>query len=75
MEKTAKGHFGGGDTAWEEEKGILYKDSDLRLAEIHERLCNEITIGKDQVAVRRLYIFLFRDITLQVFFTYSLIVS
>ena len=49
MEKTAKGHFGGGDTSWEEEKGIIYKDSDLRLAEIHDHLCHEITIGTNQV--------------------------
>jgi len=49
MEKTAKGHFGGGDTAWEEENGLIYKDSEVRLAEIHESLCTEITSGKEQV--------------------------
>jgi len=48
MEKTNKGHYGGGDTAWEEENKKVYKNSELRLVEIHEGLCSDVTIGKDQ---------------------------
>lgn len=49
MERTAKGHYGGGDTAWEEENGKIYKNSELRLVEIQESLCSEVGTGKDQV--------------------------
>ncbi|ODN00589.1 Cysteine-rich with EGF-like domain protein 2-A [Orchesella cincta] len=48
LERTAKGHYGGGDTAWEEENKKVYKNSELRLVEIQEGLCNEISQGKDQ---------------------------
>jgi len=49
MEKTAKGHYGGGDTAWEEENKKIYKNSELRLTEIQEGLCGDVSVGKDQV--------------------------
>jgi len=48
MERTAKGHYGGGDTAWEEDNKKVYKNSELRLVEIQEGLCKEISLGKDQ---------------------------
>ena len=49
MEKTAKGHYGGGDTAWEEENKKNYENSELRLTEIQENLCKDVTNGQDQV--------------------------
>lgn len=48
LERTSKGHYGGGDTAWEEENKKVYKNSELRLVEIQEGLCNELSQGKDQ---------------------------
>lgn len=48
LERTAKGHYGGGDTAWEEENKKDYKNSELRLVEIQEGLCSEVSNGKDQ---------------------------
>ncbi|XP_068141622.1 cysteine-rich with EGF-like domain protein 2 isoform X1 [Drosophila tropicalis] len=40
LERTKRGH-GGGDTAWEEENLRSYKNSEVRLVEIQERLCSE----------------------------------
>lgn len=48
LERTRKGKFEGGDTAWEEEKLGSYASSELRLIEIQEHLCSEIKEGKDQ---------------------------
>lgn len=47
--KTEKGHYGGGDTAWEEENNKVYKNSELRLVEIQEGLCTDLSAGQDQV--------------------------
>ncbi|XP_047123493.1 cysteine-rich with EGF-like domain protein 2-B isoform X1 [Hydra vulgaris] len=43
MEKTAKNHFGGGDTAWEEENLKSYARSETRLLEILESVCNDVS--------------------------------
>jgi len=39
MDKTAKNHFGGGDTAWEESRLGNYARSETRLLEILENVC------------------------------------
>lgn len=49
MERTARNHFGGGDTAWEEEKLGSYATSEVRLVEIQEHLCEDKR-AKDQVS-------------------------
>jgi len=54
MERTAKGNYGGGDTAWEEENKRVYKNSELRLVEIQENLCKEVSTGQDQVCTQKL---------------------
>lgn len=41
MEKTAKNHFGGGDTAWEESRLGSYARSETRLLEILETVCKD----------------------------------
>jgi len=47
LERTKRGHAGG-DTAWEEEKLRSYKNSEVRLVEIQEKLCSEgEVINKD----------------------------
>lgn len=43
FEKTTKGNFAGGDTAWEEEKQKIYAKSEVRLIEIQEKLCSEVS--------------------------------
>ncbi|KAJ8956218.1 hypothetical protein NQ317_019074 [Molorchus minor] len=48
LERTSKFKFEGGDTAWEEEKLGSYATSEVRFVEIQEKLCSEVTIGKDQ---------------------------
>ncbi|KAG5895488.1 hypothetical protein JTB14_011186 [Gonioctena quinquepunctata] len=48
LERTAKYKFEGGDTAWEEEKLGSYSTSEVRLVEIHEKLCSEVIEGKEQ---------------------------
>lgn len=48
MQRTEKGKFEGGDAAWEEEKLKPYRNSELRLTEIQEKLCHDVTDGKDQ---------------------------
>lgn len=50
MERTARNHFGGGDTAWEEEKLGSYATSEVRLVEIQEHLCEDKR-AKDQVSL------------------------
>jgi len=47
IDKTAMGQFTGGDAAWVEENRKTYKDSELRLTEIQEMLCSDVTVGKD----------------------------
>uniref|UniRef100_A0A1B6FV61 EGF-like domain-containing protein n=1 Tax=Cuerna arida TaxID=1464854 RepID=A0A1B6FV61_9HEMI len=41
MERTARNHFGGGDTAWEEKNLGSYATSEVRLVEIQEHLCED----------------------------------
>ncbi|KAL3289976.1 hypothetical protein HHI36_023357 [Cryptolaemus montrouzieri] len=48
IERTAKGKFEGGDTAWEEEKLGSYAKSEIRLTEIQEKLCSDVEEGRDQ---------------------------
>lgn len=43
----------GGDSAWEEENKKTYKNSELRLTEIQEMLCSEVSVGKDHVRMER----------------------
>ncbi|KAH8329125.1 hypothetical protein KR074_004083 [Drosophila pseudoananassae] len=43
LERTKRGH-GGGDTAWEEEKLRSYKNSEVRLVEIQEKLCSDASV-------------------------------
>lgn len=50
IEKTAKGNFAGGDTAWEEEKQKIYAKSEVRLIEIQEKMCSEVSGFLDQVS-------------------------
>jgi hypothetical protein len=48
MEKTSRGKFEGGDSAWEEDKLGSYKTSEVRLIEIQEGLCKDIEYGQTQ---------------------------
>ncbi|XP_054163183.1 cysteine-rich with EGF-like domain protein 2 [Oppia nitens] len=48
LERTKRGKFEGGDTNWEESKLRSYSNSEIRLTEIQEMLCNELSSGKDQ---------------------------
>ncbi|KAL1130167.1 hypothetical protein AAG570_013105 [Ranatra chinensis] len=48
MAKTNKRHFGGGDTAWEEEKLGDYTNSEVRLVEVQEHLCSDVDRGQQQ---------------------------
>lgn len=49
MTKTARGKFEGGDADWEEKKLRSYSNSEVRLVEIQEKLCSEVSRGEDQV--------------------------
>ena len=49
MERTARGKFEGGDADWEEKKLRTYANSEVRLVEIQEKLCTDLTRGEDQV--------------------------
>lgn len=48
LERTSKYKFEGGDTAWEEQKLGQYATSEIRFVEIHEKLCSEVQVGKEQ---------------------------
>ncbi|KAG7154691.1 cysteine-rich with EGF-like domain protein 2 isoform X1 [Homarus americanus] len=48
IESTARGKFEGGDSAWEEEKMMSYKKSEVRLIEIQEKLCRDVERGQKQ---------------------------
>lgn len=48
MDKTARGNHQGGDTAWEEERLRSYKSSEVRLVEIQDTLCKDVSRGEDQ---------------------------
>ncbi|XP_036911523.1 protein disulfide isomerase CRELD1 isoform X2 [Sturnira hondurensis] len=41
LERTTRDNFGGGNTAWEEEKLSKYKDSETRLVEVLESVCSK----------------------------------
>lgn len=51
MDRTARNKFDGGDTAWEEENMGSYRNSEVRLVEIQEKLCVELEKGEDQVSL------------------------
>lgn len=46
IEETSRGKHEGGDTSWEEKNLRNYADSEVRLVEIQERLCEDVTKGK-----------------------------
>lgn len=48
MEETTRQSFEGGDADWERKKLGAYENSELRFIEIQERLCIDVTSGKDQ---------------------------
>ncbi|XP_037912939.1 cysteine-rich with EGF-like domain protein 2 isoform X2 [Hermetia illucens] len=48
LEKTARNKHDGGDADWEEKKLGSYKTSEVRLVEIQESLCQDLTRGSDQ---------------------------
>lgn len=43
-----RGKFDGGDSAWEQDKLGSYKNSEVRLIEIQEKLCNDLNQGEAQ---------------------------
>ena len=47
---TSRGKHEGGDAHWEEKKLNNYGNSEIRLIEIQENLCQELPNGKDQVS-------------------------
>jgi len=49
LKRTSRGKHEGGDAYWEENRLTNYADSEIRLVEIQESLCHEISAGKDQV--------------------------
>lgn len=48
MRNTARGKHEGGDTSWEERNLKNYANSEIRLVEIQEALCEEVKEGKPQ---------------------------
>ncbi|XP_057341793.1 cysteine-rich with EGF-like domain protein 2 [Microplitis mediator] len=48
IEKTKRGKFEGGDTAWEEDNQKSYARSEVRLTEIQENLCKDVVRGEIQ---------------------------
>jgi len=48
MERTARGKFEGGDADWEETRLRNYAKSEVRLVEIQEKLCSEVSRGQTQ---------------------------
>lgn len=48
MDKTKRGKHEGGDAAWESEKLKDYRKSIVRLTEVQEMLCREVSRGEDQ---------------------------
>lgn len=57
MERTARGKFEGGDSAWEASKLKKYSRSEVRLTEVQEILCTDVTTGQLQVMSLILLIF------------------
>jgi hypothetical protein len=48
LERTKRGKHEGGDTSWEEKNLKSYADSEVRLVEIQDDLCNDLDTGKAQ---------------------------
>lgn len=48
MERTARGKHESGDTAWEEKNMRKYKNSEVRLVDVLEKICQDIDRGEDQ---------------------------
>lgn len=48
LEKTSRGKYEGGDTSWEEKNLRNYADSEVRLIEIQEDLCNDVEALKNK---------------------------
>lgn len=48
LDKTSRGKHDGGDAHWEEQKLGSYKTSEVRLIEIQEMLCSDVTRGEQQ---------------------------
>lgn len=48
LEETSRGKHEGGDTSWEEKNLKNYADSEVRLVEIQENLCDHVKKGKAQ---------------------------
>ena len=48
MERTKRGKLEGGDAAWEEKSGQRYLTSEVRLVEIAEQVCKELSRGQSQ---------------------------
>ncbi|XP_058818297.1 cysteine-rich with EGF-like domain protein 2 isoform X2 [Topomyia yanbarensis] len=48
MKRTERSKHEGGDAAWEEDRLGSYKTSELRLVEIQESLCRDVSRGEDQ---------------------------
>lgn len=48
LEETSRGKHEGGDTSWEERNLKSYADSEVRLVEIQENLCDHVKKGKAQ---------------------------
>lgn len=48
LDRTKRGKHEGGDTSWEEGHLKSYVDSEVRLVEIQDDLCNELEVGKAQ---------------------------
>merc|ERR1711892_893925 len=45
MDRTKRGKLEGGDAAWEEKSKQKYATSEVRLAEITEQLCKDVSRG------------------------------
>jgi len=49
IKRTARGNLAGGDTSWEERNQAKgYAQSEVRLVEIQEKLCDDVERGQDQ---------------------------
>ena len=47
LERTSRGKFEGGDTAWKEKNQVRgYSNSEVRFVEIQEELCKDVKKGK-----------------------------
>lgn len=44
-DETARNAYDGGDTSWEKKSKNRYADSELRLTEIQEKICDDVFTG------------------------------